>query len=50
MIEAFIGAALGAAIGVVGGAYLIVKSAKDAAKITETKVIDGHTIMFIYED
>ena len=50
MIEAFIGAFFGAAIGVVGGAYLVVKSAKDAAKITETKIIDGVAVTFIYEN
>ena len=50
MIEAFIGAFFGAAIGVVGGAYLIVKSAKDASKITETKIIDGCVVTFVYEN
>jgi hypothetical protein len=46
MIEAFIGAFFGAIIGVVGGAYMIIKSAKKAAKIT------GTTVGFfeIYED
>ena len=45
MIEAFIGALFGAAIGVVLGAYLVVKSAKKATKIT------GATVGFfeIYE-
>ena len=50
MIEAFIGAFLGATIGVVGGTYLVVKSAKNAAKITETKIIDGCKVIFVYED
>jgi len=50
MIEAFIGALLGAIIGVIGGAYLIVKSAKDAVRITETKIIDGHKVIFVYEN
>lgn len=50
MIEAFIGAFFGAAIGVIGGAYLVVRSAKTAAKVTETKVINGCAVMFIYDD
>ena len=49
MIEAFIGAFFGAAFGVVFGAYLVVKSAEEATKITETKVIDGCKVTFIYE-
>lgn len=50
MIDAFIGAFFGAAIGVVFGAYLVVLSVKKAAKIIETKVIDGHTVMFVYDN
>lgn len=38
MIEAFIGAFFGATIGVVGGAYIVVKSVKKAAKITGATV------------
>lgn len=50
MVEVFIGAVFGTMIGVVGGVYLVVKSIKNASKITETKIIDGHTVMFIYEN
>jgi hypothetical protein len=50
MIEAFIGAFFGAAIGVICGVRMVIKSLKDATKITETKIIDGCKVTFIYEN
>jgi len=38
MIEAFIGAFFGAAFGVMIGGYLVVKSAKEAKRITGNSV------------
>ena len=49
MIE-FISAFFGTAFGVIFGTYLATKFAKKETKTTETKIIDGHIVTFIYED